>query len=68
MTLGLTLFFLVMARPLRIELAGVVYHVTARGDGREAIYLNDADREVWLEGYLPKSVNGLIGCAMPGVK
>jgi putative transposase len=47
--MGLTLFFLVMARPLRIELAGGVYHVTARGDGREAIYLNDADREVWLE-------------------
>jgi REP element-mobilizing transposase RayT len=38
-----------MARPLRLELAGGVYHVTSRGDGREAIYLSDADRDVWLE-------------------
>ena len=26
-----------MARPLRIEYAGALYHVTARGDGREEI-------------------------------
>ena len=38
-----------MARPLRIELAGGLYHVTSRGDRREAIYLNDADRRAWLE-------------------
>jgi glycosyltransferase involved in cell wall biosynthesis len=38
-----------MARPLRIEFAGALYHVTSRGDGREDIYLNDEDREVWLE-------------------
>lgn len=38
-----------MARPLRIELSGGVYHVTSRGDGREDIYLSDADREAWLE-------------------
>jgi putative transposase len=38
-----------MARPLRLELAGGLYHVTSRGDGREDIYLSDADREVWLE-------------------
>ncbi len=37
-----------MSRPLRLELAGGVYHVTSRGDGREDIYLSDADREVWL--------------------
>ena len=41
----------VMARPLRIELAGGLYHVTSRGDGREAIYLDDADRSGWLEGF-----------------
>ncbi|WP_126455863.1 REP-associated tyrosine transposase [Sulfuriflexus mobilis] len=34
-----------MARPLRIEYAGALYHVTARGDGQEDIYLNAADRE-----------------------
>lgn len=37
-----------MSRPLRLELAGGLYHVTARGDGCEAIYLRDADRETWL--------------------
>ena len=38
-----------MARPLRIEFPGALYHVTSRGDGREDIYLGDGDREVWLE-------------------
>ena len=37
-----------MARPLRIELAGGLYHVTSRGDRRESIYFNDGDRERWL--------------------
>ena len=32
-----------MARPLRIEFPGALYHVTSRGDGREAIYLDDED-------------------------
>ena len=38
-----------MARPIRIEYAGALYHVTSRGDRREDIYLNDADRTDWLE-------------------
>jgi REP element-mobilizing transposase RayT len=38
-----------MARPLRIELAGGLYHVTARGDRREAIYRDDVDRTAWLD-------------------
>jgi len=38
-----------MARPLRIELPGGIYHVTSRGDRREPIYLGDADRVAWLE-------------------
>jgi len=37
-----------MARPLRIEFAGAVYHVTSRGDRQEDIYLDDSDRELWL--------------------
>ncbi|MBP8119603.1 MAG: transposase [Burkholderiales bacterium] len=37
-----------MARPLRLELAGALYHVTSRGDGREDIYLTDDDRVAWL--------------------
>ncbi|MEQ1917347.1 MAG: transposase [Gallionella sp.] len=38
-----------MARPLRLELAGGLYHVTSRGDSREDIFIDDADRLVWLE-------------------
>jgi putative transposase len=34
-----------MSRPLRIEFPGAVYHVTARGDRREPIFLDDGDRE-----------------------
>ena len=37
-----------MARPLRIELAGGLYHVTSRGNGGNDIYFSDADREMWL--------------------
>lgn len=37
-----------MARPLRIELAGGVYHVTSRGDRREDVYRSDEDRAAWL--------------------
>ena len=37
-----------MARPLRIEFAGALYHVTSRGDGREDIYLDTEDRELYL--------------------
>lgn len=38
-----------MARPLRIEFAGALYHVTARGDRRQAIYRDDIDRQLWLD-------------------
>ncbi len=38
-----------MARPLRLEFSGALYHVTSRGDGREDIYLSDDDRQAWLE-------------------
>jgi putative transposase len=37
-----------MARPLRIEFSGALYHVTSRGDGREDIFLDDSDREMFL--------------------
>lgn len=37
-----------MSRPLSIELAGGLYHVTSRGDRREAIYGDDQDRTDWL--------------------
>ena len=38
-----------MARPLRIEYPGAIYHVTSRGDRREDIFLTDEDRQVWLD-------------------
>jgi putative transposase len=38
-----------MARPLRIEFAGALYHLMSRGDGREAIYRTDADRRLHLK-------------------
>ena len=37
-----------MSRPLRIEYAGALYHVTSRGDGREDIFLDDEDRILFL--------------------
>ncbi|MFN0315743.1 MAG: transposase [Burkholderiales bacterium] len=33
-----------MARPLRIEFPGAVYHVTSRGGGRQPVFADDADR------------------------
>ena len=38
-----------MARPLRIEFAGALYHLTSRGDRREDIFLDDVDRKMFLE-------------------
>jgi len=38
-----------MARPLRIEYEGAVYHVTSRGHARADIYLSDDDREMFLD-------------------
>lgn len=37
-----------MARPLRLEFAGALYHVTSRGNARDDIYLSDEDRVAWL--------------------
>ena len=38
-----------MARKLRIEYAGAVYHVMNRGDRREAVFEDDRDRQRFLE-------------------
>jgi len=38
-----------MARKLRIQYAGAIYHVMNRGDRREAIFEDDKDRERLLE-------------------
>ena len=38
-----------MARLLRVEYAGAIYHVTARGNGRGLVFEGDADRTRFLE-------------------
>ena len=38
-----------MARKLRLEYEGAIYHVMNRGDRREAIFKDDKDRECFLE-------------------
>jgi REP element-mobilizing transposase RayT len=38
-----------MARPLRIQYSGAVYHVTCRGNERKEIFKDDQDRETFLE-------------------
>ena len=38
-----------MARPLRLEFPGAVYHLTARGDRREPIFADESDRLLFLE-------------------
>lgn len=37
-----------MARPLRIEYEGAVYHVTSRGNGRKSIFKDESDKELFL--------------------
>lgn len=37
-----------MARPLRLEFPGALYHVTARGNARADIFLGDADHAAFL--------------------
>lgn len=51
-----------MARPIRLEFSGALYHVTSRGDGREAIYLSDDDRLDWLSvlGQVCKRFNWVV--------
>ena len=38
-----------MARPLRIEFEGALYHVMARGNARADIFLNDEDRQAFID-------------------
>jgi len=37
-----------MSRPLRIEYAGAVYHVTSRGNEKKPVFKDDHDREAFL--------------------
>ena len=38
-----------MSRPIRIEFPNALYHVTSRGDRREAIFEDDEDRQIFLQ-------------------
>lgn len=38
-----------MARPLRVQFAGALYHVTARGNARQDIFCDDIDRGRFLD-------------------
>lgn len=38
-----------MARPLRIEYDGALYHITSRGNARKPIYKDDEDRKAFLD-------------------
>jgi REP element-mobilizing transposase RayT len=38
-----------MARPLRIEYSGAIYHITSRGNARLAIYEDDEDRRFFIK-------------------
>jgi REP element-mobilizing transposase RayT len=51
-----------MARPLRIEYPGAVYHVISRGNGRQSIFIGDVDRQVWR--YWATSLQNTIGYVM----
>ena len=37
-----------MARKLRVQFAGAIYHVMNRGDRREAIFADDEDRRLFM--------------------
>jgi putative transposase len=45
-----------MARPLRLEFPGAVYHLTSRGNARQKVFFADAGRELFL-GTLSGVVN-----------
>ena len=55
-----------MACPLRLELAGGLYHATYRGDGREDIYLDETAIRTGLDarsnrfGYVDQWVLGRV--------
>ncbi|MCG7490001.1 hypothetical protein MHN79_10915 [Vibrio sp. Of14-4] len=38
-----------MSRPLRVEFAGALYHVTSRGNARQPIYLDEQDFTLFME-------------------
>lgn len=48
-SLGSALVLCGMARPLRLEHGGAIWHVTSRGDARQPIFEDDEDRRSFLD-------------------
>ena len=55
-----------MARKLRVQYPGALYHVMNRGDRREPIFKDDIDRKLFLTKPWAKPVRKPDGCSMPG--
>jgi len=53
-----------MARPLRLQFDGAIYHVTSRGNARDDIFEDDRDRHVFLECLQWKIGSGLVSCKL----
>lgn len=58
-----------MARPLRVEYPGAVYHVITRGNNREKVFKDDQDRKAYLQRLAfyceDKGVDLLCYCLLP---
>ena len=55
-----------MARPLRIEFSGALYHLTARGNAQQAIFIEEDDRSELRWSVQPKTGLGAVIGAQPG--
>ena len=44
-----------MARPLRVQFEGAIYHITCRGNARNDVFLDTKDRTMFL-GMLGKTI------------
>ncbi len=56
-----------MARPLRLEIPVAVYHLTARGNARQDIFLDDQDRAGFL-ALLGREIIQQQAGSWPGIK
>jgi len=54
-----------MARTLRVQYPGAIYHVMNRGDRREPIFKDDADRHRFVETLGGSAAPRPIGKCMP---
>ena len=54
------------ARPLRIEFSGALYHLTARGNAQQAIFIEEDDRSELRWSVQPKTGLGAVTGPQPG--